>query len=162
MRWSPHRVEPSNESEVTGSENEVPNPLKSCAVITSVAYEQPVIATKDERVGVSTTINIKIVLCRMHNANRALLISRHDATICRWYVLPGSISEARALYAADIHPKLYYVHHMWRGASVNTGLNLEYGSLLPSLSMPALYATAAVFWWTRSRRLDSVKEGGMG
>jgi hypothetical protein len=103
MRWSPHRVEPSNESEVTGSENEVPNPLKSCAVITSVAYEQPVIATKDERVGVSTTVNIKIVLCRMHNANRALLISRHDATICRWYVLPRSISEAGGLVCCR-HP----------------------------------------------------------
>jgi hypothetical protein len=33
--------------------------------ITSVAYEQPVIATKDESVGVSTKVNIKIVLCRM-------------------------------------------------------------------------------------------------
>jgi hypothetical protein len=31
-----------------------------------------------------------------------------------------------ALYAAGIDPKLYHVHHMC-GASVNTGLSLEYG-----------------------------------
>ena len=54
IRWSPHRVEPSNESEVTGSENELPHRSNHAQFITSVAYGQPVIATKDEGLSVST------------------------------------------------------------------------------------------------------------
>jgi hypothetical protein len=65
-------VEPSNESEVTGSENELPHRSSHAQFITSVAYEQHVIATKDEGLSLSTKINIKIVLCRMHNAKQSL------------------------------------------------------------------------------------------
>ena len=131
-------MEASNESEVTGSENELPHRSSHAQFITSVAYEQPVIATKDEGLSVSTKINIKIVLCRMHNAQTEPCLYRGTTqrsaagTCCR-----EAFRKLGALYAAGIDPKLYYVHHMC-GASVNTGLNLEYGSLLPSLSMPAL------------------------
>lgn len=131
-------MEPSNESEVTGSENELPHPLKSCAVYYFGSLRTARHRTKDESVGDSTKVNIKSFFAECTTPTEPCLYrgttQRSAAgTCCR-----EAFRKLGALYAAGIHPKLYYVHHMWRGASVNTGCNLEYGSLLPNLSMPAL------------------------
>jgi hypothetical protein len=57
----------------SGSKNDVPGPLKSCAVYYFGSLEKALAATIGKAVGVSAKTKIKTVLCRMHTARQSLV-----------------------------------------------------------------------------------------
>jgi hypothetical protein len=99
----------------SGSKNDVPGPLKSCAVYYFGSLEKALAATNRKGVSVSTKTKTKIktVLCRMHTAKQSLIYGqarRNDPALVRAAEKQFG-SWGKALYAAGIDPNLYYVRH---------------------------------------------------
>jgi hypothetical protein len=98
------------------SENDLPEPLKSCAVYYFGSLEKAVAETKRKGVGVSTKTRIKTILSRMHRVKQSLSYvqaRRNDPALVRAAEKQFG-SGGKALHAAGVDPNQYYVHHKWR------------------------------------------------